>query len=199
MRHDAEAFYVAAHVRDPAPMRSGIDPCMDGESGWRGGGVQVRLSLDRAAGWPVDANGPIYYRLRKLSADAGDIARAANERLVTMTFWHHAPSDAGCLHLAFGVDFHGGIVNPQGGTVVFKRDGDDTGYTLEARVPWEAMRAQDDPPQAGDALAVCWNTHWADPSGRAWLTNLIEMRNPAEPPRIYDFERAATWGRAIYR
>jgi hypothetical protein len=32
-----------------------------------------------------------------------------------------------------------------------------------------------------------------------WLSNLIDIRNSTEPLRIYDYERAATWGRAIYR
>ena len=199
MRYDASAFYIAAHIKDPSPMRNSIDPWMDGEMGWKGGGLQVRLSLDRALGWPVDANGPTYYGVRKLPANAEQIARAANERLVTLTLWHHEPSGTDCLHLAYGVDYHGGVVNPPGYEAVFKRDADGAGYTIEARVPWELLHAQDDPPRPGDVLGVCWSTHWSDPSGRLWRTNLIELRNPSEPLRIYDFERAATWGRAIYR
>ena len=199
MRHDADAFYLAAHIADPAPMRNSIDPGMDGEMGWRGGGLQVRLSLDRALGWPVEANSPTYYSERKLSATPEQIARAANARLVTLTLWHHAPSARDCLHLAYGFDYADGVVNPPGYTAAFKRDADGAGYTIEARVPWSLLRVENDPPRAGDALAVCWHAHWSDPSGRVWRTNLVELRNPSEPLRIYDFERAATWGRAIYR
>ena len=36
--------------------------------------------------------------------------------------------------------------------------------------------------------------------GRMTLVqHLVELRNPAEPLRIFDYERAASWGRAIYR
>jgi hypothetical protein len=199
MRHDAEAFYLAAHIADPAPMRNSIDPWMDGEMGWRGGGLQVRLSMDRAQSWPVQANSPSYYSMRKLTATPEQMARSANARLVTLTLWHHAPSATDCLHLAYGFDYAGGVVNPPGYTAAFKRDNDGKGYTIEARVPWSLLHAQDDPPRAGDVLAACWHTHWSDPSGRLWRTNLVELRNPSEPLRIYDYERAATWGRAIYR
>jgi hypothetical protein len=199
MRHDGDAFYLAAHIKDPAPMRNSIDPWMDGEFGWRGGGLQVRLSLDRTLGWPVDASSPSYYRMRKLAATPEQIARASNERLVTLTLWHHEPSSTDCLHLAFGVDYHGGLVNPPGYEAVSKRDDDGTGYTIEARVPWSLLGVQTDPPRAGDALAVCWQTHWSDPSGRIWLTDLVELRNASEPRRIYSYERATTWGRALYR
>jgi hypothetical protein len=199
MRYDAEAFYIAAHIKDPAPMRNSIDPFMDGELGWRGGGLQVRLSLDRAQGWPVDANSPHYYRSRKLTATSEQIARAENERLVTLTLWHHQPSATDCLHLAFGFDYSGGLVNPPGYTCVFRRDADGAGYTIEARLPWALLRVEKDPPRAGDELAVCWHAHWSDPTGRVWQTNLIELRNPTEPLRIFDFERAASWGRAVYR
>jgi hypothetical protein len=199
MRYDADAFYIAAHIADPAPMRNSIDPFMDGELGWRGGGLQVRLSLDRTQGWPVDANSPGYYRSRHITATPEQIARAENERLVTLTLWHHAPTATDCLHLAFGFDYSGGEVNPSGYTSVFKRDADGSGYTIEARVPWSLLRAEKDPPRAGDELAVCWHAHWSDPTGRVWQANLVELRNPSEPLRIFDFERAASWGRAVYR
>lgn len=199
MRYDTEAFYIAAHIMDPAPMRSAIDPAMDGELGWKGGGLQVRLSLDRSLGWPVDASAPSYYRMRGLTANPEQIKRAINQRLVTLTLWHHEPSQTDCLHLAFGTNYSGGEVNPAGYSAAFRRDPDDRGYTIEARIPWDVLHARDDPPREGDVLAACWNVHWSDPSGRVWLTNLVDIRNSTEPLRIYDFERAATWGRAIYR
>jgi len=199
MRYDAEALYIGAHIKDPAPMRSSIDPAMDGELGWKGGGLQVRLSLDRALGWPVDANCPSYYRMRGLTAGPEQIKRAMNQRLVTLTLWHNEPTQTDCLHLAFGTNYTGGEVNPPGYSAVFKRDPDDRGYAIEARIPWEVLHVQDDPPREGDVLSACWNVHWSDPSGRVWLTNLVDIRNSTEPLRIYDYERAATWGRAIYR
>lgn len=199
MRYNSDAIYIAAHIKDPAPMRSAIDPAMDGELGWKGGGLQVRLSLDRSLGWPLDASTPSYYRMRGLTAGPEQIKHAMNQRLVTLTLWHHEPTQTDCLHLAFGTNYSGGEVNPPGYSATFRRDPDDRGYTIEARIPWEVLHVQDDPPKEGDVLAACWNVHWCDPSGRVWRSNLVDIRNSTEPLRIYDYERAATWGRAIYR
>jgi hypothetical protein len=199
MRYDAEGICLAAHIRDPHPMRSTVDPSVDGELGWKGGGLQVRLSLDRAQGWPADANHATYYSMRGLTATAEQIKRATNPRLISLTLWHHAPTGEACLHLAHGTDYSNGEVNPRGYAAVFRPDADDAGYCLEARIPWSVLRVEDDPPREGDTLAVCWNTHWSAPDGRTWFANLVEIRNPDEPQRIYDYERAATWGRAFYR
>ena len=58
MMYDDRFLYVAAHVGDPAPMLSLINPATDGEFGWKGGGIQVRLCTDRTLSWSVEANIP---------------------------------------------------------------------------------------------------------------------------------------------
>ena len=73
------------------------------------------------------------------------------------------------------------------------------GYTLEYAVPWSLLGAAETPPRPGDTLAVSWTTHWSDAGGRLWRGQLVELRNSAEPVRIHTWERAATWGRALYR
>jgi hypothetical protein len=40
---------------------------------------------------------------------------------------------------------------------------------------------------------------YSDEGGRLWRTQILEIRNPDEPPKIFCWERAATWGRAEYR
>jgi hypothetical protein len=45
-RHIVLAGYLGAHVNDPFALRSAIDPATDGEFGWRGGGLQIRLRKD---------------------------------------------------------------------------------------------------------------------------------------------------------
>src|SRR5207253_2273416 len=59
MMYDRECLYVGAHVGDPAPLCSVIDPAADPSVGWKGGAVQVRICTDSALPWPVDAEGSL--------------------------------------------------------------------------------------------------------------------------------------------
>ncbi len=198
MRYDRQFLYLAAHIGDPAPMRNLIDPATDGESGWRGGGLQVRLSTDQALGWPVDANAPNYYQFRRIQPDAARLANATCGQLAHLTLWHHAPSAQNCLHVAYGMDFHGSVVNPPGYRAAFRKDADGRGYTLEYAIPWTLLNAPR-APRSGDTLAMTWTAHWSDEGGRLWRSQLVEVRNASEPVRIHTWERAATWGRAVFR
>jgi hypothetical protein len=195
MMYDANYLYVGARVADPAPMRNVIDPAADGDAGWRGGGVQVRISTDRTLGWPVDANADIYYQGQPIKLRPQDL----NEKLVHLTLWHHAPSQKDCLHISYGMDFHGGQTNPNGYRAAFRKDADGQGYTLEYAIPWALLKAQGDPPRAGDTLAATWTVHWSDDSGRRWRGQLVEIRNPSESLRNNPWDRASSWGKAIYR
>jgi hypothetical protein len=198
MRYDDNFLYVAAHIGDPYPMRSVVDPTMDGELGWRGGGLQIRLSSDRALGWPVNANGPGYYSRRKLTVDDIQMAQSTNNRIIHLTLWHHAPTAQNCLHLAYGMDFHNNTTNPAGYSGAFRKDADGKGYTIEYAIPWSLLNAGNDPPRPGDVLGLCWITHWSDESGRINTGQHFEIGNPNESKRIYNWERAATWGRALF-
>ncbi|HRZ58681.1 MAG TPA: FecR domain-containing protein [Candidatus Paceibacterota bacterium] len=195
LMYDADYLYLGAHVADPAPMRNVIDPATDGDAGWKGGGLQVRLSTDRNLGWPVDANADIYYQGQPMTQRPQDL----NERIVHLTLWHHAPGQKDCLHVSYGMDFHGGQTNPSGYRAAFRKDADERGYTLEYAIPWALLKAQADPPRAGDILAATWTVHWSDDSGRRWRGQLVEIRNPSEPPRNNPWDRAAGWGKAMYR
>ncbi len=195
MMYDGNYLYVGAHVADPAPMRNVIDPATDGDAGWKGGGLQVRLSTDRTLGWPVDANADIYYQSQPMKQRPQDV----NDKFVHLTLWHHAPSQKDCLHVSYGMDFHGGQTNPNGYRAAFRKDADGRGYTLEYAIPWALLNAQTDPPRAGDTLAATWTVHWSDDSGRRWRGQLAEIRNPSEPLRNNNWDRAASWGKAMYR
>jgi hypothetical protein len=195
MMYDADYLYLGAHVADPVPMRNRIDPATDGDSGWRGGGIQVRLSTDRILGWPVDANAEIYYQGQPMKQRLQDV----NEKIVHLTLCHHAPSQTGCLHLSFGMDFHGSQTNPNGYRAAFRKNADGRGYTLEYAIPWALLNAQSDPPRSGDILAVTWTVHWSDESGRRWRGQLVEIRNPSEPLGNNPWDRAAGWGKATFR
>ena len=90
-------------------------------------------------------------------------------------------------------------VNPSGFRGGYARAADGRGYTMEYAIPWRLLNCEDDPPQPGDNLAASWQVFFSDEGGRLWRTQITEVRNPDEPPRIYTWERAATWGRAEYR
>lgn len=198
MMYDAKNLYVAAHVRDPAPMRNRIAPELDADRGWVGGSVQIRISTDRAAGWPVAGNSHGYYLRRGRSAHATAVEKAAasNPRLSHLDMWYHAPSGRACLTVGHGMTYDSYDVNPAGFAGAFLRDEDDKGYVLEYAIPWAALNAADDPPRSGDTLATAWQIHFSDSSGQIWRRQIIEVRNPSEPYRIGVWQRAATWGKA---
>lgn len=199
MMYDDEHLYIAAHVGDPHPLSSSIDPVIDADDGWRGGAVQVRLSTDRSQGWPVNANAPNYYAMRGLEASSQQREAAANPRLSHLTMWFHAASATPCLTIASGMMTRDLQVNPSGFQAAYTRDADGRGYVMEYAIPWRLLNCETDPPQAGDDLAAAWQVLYSDEGGRLWRTQIVEVRNLDEPQRIYTWERAAIWGRAEYR
>jgi len=199
MMYDDRHLYIAAHVGDPEPMRSVIDPTIDPADGWRGGSVQVRLSTDRAMGWPADGNTENYFSYRRLEPTASQQAAAQNPRLAHLTLWYHAASQTPCLTITSGMSLTAYAVNPSGFQGAFSRDADGKGYVLEYAIPWRELNCADDPPRAGDNLAVVWQVNWGDEAGRMRRDHMVEIHNPHEPLRINVWERAATWGRAEYR
>ncbi len=185
MMYDAEYLYLAAEVGDPLPMRSVLSPQSDPTLLWKGGSVQVRLSTDRARPWPL-----VDESQRRRSADV-------SEKLVHLTLWHHQPSAQACLHVDYGMDFHGDRVNPPGWQGTFRPLRDGRGYTLEYAVPWSLLSAEDDPPQPGDTLAANWLVHWSDEGGRLWRAQLVDICNPAVGG--FTFESETSWGKAHYQ
>ena len=201
MMYDDDCLYIAAHVRDPFPMRNAIDPHVDSTMAWQGGSVEVRISTDRKMGWPADANAPAYYRARNLEPTAEARAKAENRRLCHLAMLYHAPSGRASLVLRRGMNFSetDEIIDPEGFRGAFALDGDGRGYVLEYAIPWRLLNTVDDPPRSGDALAAIWQVHWSDATGQIWRNQVIEVRNPHEIHHIVPFERAATWGRAEFQ
>jgi len=199
MMYDDSHLYIAARVGDPHPLSSTIDPSLDADLGWRGGAVQVRLSTDRTLGWPVNASAPNYYRLRRVEPTAEQKEAAINPRLAHLTMWFQAATAMPCLTIGYGMLTGDLQVNPSGFRGGYARAADGRGYTMEYAIPWRLLNCEDDPPQPGDDLAASWQVFFSDEGGRLWRTQILEVRNPDEPPRIYTWERASTWGRAEYR
>jgi len=199
MMYDDDFLYIAAHVGDPMPLRSIIDPEIDGQWGWRGGSIQVRISTDRQMGWPVVGNNSSYYLQRRMEPTAEQEELARNPRLSHLTMWFHAPTKTPCLTINKGMLFANVTTNPAGFFGAFIPDADGKGYTMEYAIPWSLLGCGDDPPQRGDVLAAVWQVLWGDETGRMRREQMVEIRNPNEPLRINVWERAATWGRAEYR
>jgi hypothetical protein len=199
MLYDDGNLYVAARVGDPLAMRNAIDPQLDPRVVWQGGGLQIFLSVDRATGWPADGNGPSYYFNRGIEAPLAEQVKAENPRLMTLVMTHHAPTKTDRLFLGRAPDFPIAELPTLTFEGRFVRQPNGRGYTLEYAIPWATLGVADDPPQPGDSLAAAWELHFADETGRLWRTQIIEIRNRSEPPGIFLFERAATWGRAEFR
>lgn len=198
MMFDKRHLYIAAHVGDPAPMRNAVNPSLDADSAWRGGAVQVRFWADRVVGWPAVGDAPEYFSMRRLEPTEVDRNAASNPRLSHLTLWHHAPSGQDCLFVTNGMVYNTGKLNPPGYQGRCVRDADGLGYTMEYAISWELLGTADDPPRAGDVLGTVWQVHWSDATGTVWRDHLVEFRNPSEPDLIFVWERAATWGRAIF-
>lgn len=190
MMFDDEHLYIGGVVADPFPMRSTVSPAVDRELYGGGGCVALRISTDRRIGWPVRARGEYSPKPRALSPED------RNDRLTFVVLWYYAAEQLPCLHLKYGMDFHDRVVNPPGYRGAWKKHADGLGYTVEYAIPWSLLHAADNPPRNGDTLAAAWLVHWSDSNGRDWRGHLIDILNPAE--KGWDFQNAATWGRAVY-
>ena len=199
MLYDDAALYLAAHVRDPYPMRNAIDPQLDPDESRKCYGVSVRVSTDRRMGWPALGNAPIYFNSRRHEPTADERAASENRRLSHLFLWHHIPSGKTCLRLFKGMTFRQPEINPAGYEGAFRLDNDGLGYTLEYAISWSLLGCADDPPRPGDDLAAVWQVSWGDATGRLLRRHMVDVRNPHEPLRIHVWERAATWGRAEYQ
>ncbi len=195
MMYDREYLYLGAHVGDPAPMRSTMDPPAGRDQyAWRGGSVIVRLCVDPKLGWPLPSLGKPEADFTR--ADAGTRPEDVSEQIVHATMWYHRTSGRARLLLSYGMDFHGERTDPPAWEGSFKMDPNGLGYTLEYAIPWSLLNASARPPQAGDQLAACWTVHWSDQEGKFSRGHLVEITNPQAGP--FRFLRASTWGKAIY-
>lgn len=191
MTYDAENLYIAGHVGDPFAMRSQVSPHIARELYGMGGGVALRVSTDRKLGWPLSAESK--FTKGKQPLTAADLS----DKLSFLMLWFYEPEKLACLQIKNGMDLHNPRVNPDGYEGAWRKDADGKGYTIEYRISWKLLNAADDPPRAGDTLATCWLVHWSDEHGMKWKGQLIDVLKPNESG--WNFDRAATWGKAQYR
>jgi hypothetical protein len=195
MRYDGRRLYIGAHVGDPAPMRSTVDPkAAKDEYAWRGGSVIVRLASDPKAGWPLDAIGTAEKNAKH--PEWGRRPQDVSDRIVHLTMWYHRPSGKARLHVAYGMDFHGERMDPAGVAWegAFKEDADGLGYTLEYAIPWAVLNAP--APKGGDVMASQWTVHWSDRDGKLSRGHLVDVANMAAGAA--KFSKGTTWGKAVF-
>lgn len=189
---DAENLYIAAHVRDPEPMRNrSRGPLL-----FAGGSVIVRLAADRGLRWPLQGYSRFFRGRKKLPPQDAD-----NPSVVSMILTYDSAAEKPGLELHYGLDFKRPASPPEGWSGTFRRDADGQGYTLEYSVPWRLLNCESNPPRAGDTLASLWTVHWSDADGRICRGQLIDVTSddPAAAqetsPANY-FQFGPTWGRA---
>jgi hypothetical protein len=184
MMYDAKNLYIAAHVGDSTPMMNSNNPESEAKVAWRGDCLQVRLSSDPALGWP----------LKGYTGDSN--AAATSDNIAHLEMWYFTPKVMPCLYIEYGMNYHGGVVNPAGFKGAYKKDADGRGYVLEYAISWDLLHAGQHPPQGGDVTATTWQLIWGDAQGRSWSGDLSEIRNPNNAGFVY--QDAGSWGKAIY-
>lgn len=221
MMHDAKNLYISAHVGDPEPMRNAASD----ERAFAGGSVIVRVSTDRKLGWPL--KGTAWRAYSSLStapslpfmlsdnvvrtdeeldalAEGMPLADSISDRIANIILSYDAQTNAPRLHLQYGLDSHGNVVDPSGDWQgAFRKDADGRGYTLEYAIPWHLLNCGEDPPQAGDVMAALWMVHWSDAEGRVCRGQLVDVTNHqphslSKVPPYSFFQNGQCWGKAIY-
>jgi len=191
--YDEQYLYLSAEVGDPFPMRSKVSPHIQRSLYGHGGCLAFRISTDRRMGWPVrgrSINNEEEVKFRQL------LPEDLNDQLAFLVLWYYELEKLPCLHVKYGMDEHDRKVNPPGYLGAFQKRADGLGYTAEYAIPWSLLNAAEDPPQAGDTLGLTWLVHWSGPEGQNWRGQLIDIVNPAVTG--WNYNRAGTWGRAIY-
>jgi len=190
MMYDDQNLYIGAHVGDPSPMESSFDPHVEPRQTWSGGSLQVRLCTDPVQSWPLTFEHGMARDGKKRVYTPADVS----EHLVHLTITYYQPRQEACLHIDYGMDYHGTLVNPPGYRGVYRKDADGQGYTLEYAIPWKLLSRGDNPPKAGETLATTWDLHWSEQEGRSWRGHLVEISNP--DLEGWTFIRSSLWGKA---
>jgi len=181
--YDREALFLAAHVLDDTPLVNAHDPAVEPDIGWDGDAIQVRLTADASLAYPVPAS--------TFGAQQND-PLSKDPRIVHLTLWQFSAETKPCVRLERGMDYHGAaMLVGRDAPVVFRKDADGQGYTLEARLPWKLLGVTGSPPQAGDTLALTVQWLWGNPAG----TKQIMTFNDVVRGSGFHFQSAANWGR----
>ena len=169
--YDDEALYISARASLPnRPLSNASQPQ---DAFWQGDLFQLRLAADPALPYPLNSG-----------------RDAASDRVAHISLWKNTATGADYLHIGRGVALDKGqIVNPPGSQVVITTQG-NSGYQVEARLPWSALLAPGgkNPFKAGDRMAFVAENLWV--GGDQSRVALGYRTNPG----TFAFNRPETWG-----
>jgi len=172
--YDQSALYLAAHFADDTPLVNRHDPKVEPDRGWDADCLQVRLSSDPAAPYPLPGSN--------------------SDRICHLTLWLYTDRQEPVLHVQYGMDYHGTrVLIGQESGLAFRKDADGKGYTLEARLPWELLNAKGNPPKAGGRIAMVVQPLWGDGTGWKQVCTFNDVIREAG----FSFQGTGMWGQAV--
>ena len=181
--YDEEAIYIGARVRDDTPMNNLHGPEGDAQWAWNADAMQFRFFTDPSVG-------PTVFR------EKGKTYPVAH-----LLLWYFSLEEKPCMKLSFGYRFRPygggtGVVPPDRYAAAYRKNDDETGYSLEYRLPWELF-GMEEPLRAGDIVPGTVQIMFDDGSGlrsprRFAASDLLSAYAP-NPWRQYE-----SWGRIIF-
>ena len=179
MMYNANALYVAAQFVDDTPMVNLHDPRVEPDNGWAGDCLQVRLSSDPAAKYPLVAD---------------TFASKGDDRICHLTMWYYTSGNEPVLDIRYSMAYHGAkLFTGAKSGLAFKKNPDGKGYVLEGKIPWDLLNAKDRTPKAGDALAFTVQPLWGSADGRQQRITFNEIVRQSG----FAYQNTQSWGRAI--
>jgi hypothetical protein len=183
MMYDADALYIAGHVKDPSPLINHYSFADDPGLSWDADAVQVRFISDPA----IQSSASLQ--------TGGQMPAEQQKHVCHLTMWHSTRDQKPGFYICYTLNFTDGKLNPPEVQGAYRKDADAQGYTFEYRIPWSLLRAPR-PLKGGDKVQVQWQQHWGLDIGRGLRCGLTDIRNPASGDLGY--MGPASWGQGIF-
>ncbi|MDP7023396.1 MAG: sugar-binding protein [Kiritimatiellia bacterium] len=183
MMYDKDYLYIGAHVKDPTPMLNMHAFGGAGNMAWNADAIHVFLV----------ANPKVR---SKVSTQGGPKMPPDQQKYVNMlTLWYSTEDKQAGYYCNYTLGWHDNVLNPPGVEGAFRKDADGKGYSMEYRIPWKALRA-DEPLKGGDAIQASWQMHWGNDQGTAVRCGMGDVRDPDGMDLGYMGPKS--WGMAIF-
>jgi hypothetical protein len=183
MMYDAEFLYVAAHVKDPTPMKNNHAFGGDNKSAWNADAIQLRIV----------SNPDITSSASRITG--GRMSPEDQKFVNHVTLWYSTQDGKAGYSASYELNFRDFVLNPPGVEGAYRADADGKGSTCEYRIPWAVLRAPR-PLAGGDSVQLQWQVHWGNDQGTAVRTGLTDVRNAASGDLGY--MGPSSWGKAIF-
>ncbi len=172
MMHDAEAFYVAIHWKDPQPMGNSHHPRYQANKGWAGDSVQLRIKTDRISHLTAWYYGPTNEPALQISygRDLNEPFKGGETQLFRTEGWKLE----------------------QGAEMAFLKDADGHGYVQEIKIPWKLITLEGKPVAVGAPMACGLELLWGETDWPAhrYADNL----QPGTTSREFFWTAHKAWG-----